>query len=398
MSTGPLSPFRIVDLTRVLAGPFCTMQLADLGAEVIKVEAPGRGDDTRAWGPPFVSGESAYFMSINRSKRSLTLNLKTPMGKDILWRLLSNSDVLVENFRPGSLGRLGFDYEAVSKRLPRVVYCSISGFGHTGPHSHLPGYDVLIQGEAGLMSLTGEAEGAPYKVGASISDVTAGMAAVQGILAALLERERTGQGRHVDIAMLDVSASLLTYQAGIYFATGTPPQRRGNAHPSIVPYSTYPCADGTLILAVGNDSLFERFCKAIERPELPTDERYATAAARVQNREAMDQLLETILIARPRDQWIQRLRTEGVPCGAVRDVGEICTSPQLEARGMLQRVEHPVAGSVGQVGSPIVLHGGQEAEPMRPPPGLGQHTEEVLEQLLGISGEEVAKLREEGVV
>ena len=398
MSTGPLSPYRIVDLTRVLAGPFCTMQLADLGAEVIKVEAPGRGDDTRAWGPPFVSGESAYFMSINRSKRSLTLNLKTPPGKDVLWRLLERSDVLVENFRPGSLERLGFGYEAVSERLPRVVYCSISGFGHTGPDSHLPGYDVLIQGEAGLMSLTGEADGPPFKVGASISDVTAGMAAVSGILAALLERERTGKGRHVDIAMLDVSASLLTYQAGIYFATDTPPKRRGNAHPTIVPYSTYPCADGTLILAVGNDSLFERFCQVIERPELFGDERFATAAARVENREAMDQILETVLAPRPRDQWIQRLRDQGVPCGAVRDVGEICTSPQLQARGMLGRVDHPVAGSVGQIGSPIVIHGGEELEPMRPPPGLGQHTEEVLEELLGLSEKEVAKLREDGVV
>ncbi len=398
MSTGPLSPYRIVDLTRVLAGPFCTMQLADLGAEVIKVEAPGRGDDTRAWGPPFVSGESAYFMSINRSKRSLTLNLKDPRGKDILWRLLERSDVLVENFRPGSLGRLGFSYEEVSARLPKVVYCSISGFGHTGPDSHLPGYDVLIQGEAGLMSLTGDADGPPFKVGASISDVTAGMAAVSGILAALLQRDRTGKGRHVDIAMLDVSASLLTYQAGIYFATDAPPQRRGNAHPTIVPYSTYPCADGTIIVAVGNDSLFERFCEAIEQPQLLADERYASAASRVENREAMDTALEAILTKRPRDQWISRLRAKGVPCGAVRDVGEICTSPQLSARGMLQRVDHPVAGSVGQVGSPVVMHGGDEAEPMRPPPGLGQHTGEVLGELLGMEAEEVAALREDGVV
>ena len=398
MSQGPLAPYRIVDLTRVLAGPYCTMQLADLGAEVIKVEAPGRGDDTRAWGPPFVNGESAYFMSINRNKQSVTLNLKAPRGKEILWRLLEQSDVLVENFRPGSLRRLGFGYEAVNERLPRVVYCSISGFGHTGPDSHLPGYDVLIQGEAGLMSLTGETDGEPFKVGASISDVTAGMAAVQGILAALLERERTGMGRHVDIAMLDVSASLLTYQAGIYFATGEPPRRRGNAHPTIVPYSTYPCADGTLIVAVGNDSLFERFCAVIEHPEFYADERYATAAARVENRESMDATLEAILSRHPRDAWIQKLRSEGVPCGAVRDVGEICTSPQLQARGMLRRVDHPVAGSVGQLGSPIVMHGGPDADPMEPPPGLGQHTDELLTGLLGMSPDEVAKLREDGVL
>ncbi len=398
MSTGPLSPYRIVDLTRVLAGPFCTMQLADLGAEVIKVEAPGRGDDTRAWGPPFVEGESAYFMSINRRKRSLTLNLKAPAGKDVLWRLLERSDVLVENFRPGALERLGFGYEEVSARLPKVVYCSISGFGHTGPDSHLPGYDVLIQGEAGLMSLTGEAQGPPCKVGTSISDVTAGMAAVSGILAALLERERTGKGRHVDIAMLDVSASLLTYQAGIYFATDEPPQRRGNAHPTIVPYSTYPCSDGTIIVAVGNDSLFERFCKVIERPELLDDARFSTAAARVENRAAMDELLGQLLPQKTRDQWIEGLRGEGVPCGAVRTVGEICTSPQLEARGMLQRVDHPVAGSVGQVGSPLVMHGGEDAGPMSPPPGLGQHNRELLTELLGLSADEVAKLEEDGVV
>ena len=398
MSQGPLAPYRIVDLTRVLAGPYCTMQLADLGAEVIKVEAPGRGDDTRAWGPPFVNGESAYFMSINRNKQSVTLNLKAPRGKEILWRLLEQSDVLVENFRPGSLRRLGFGYEAVNERLPRVVYCSISGFGHTGPDSHLPGYDVLIQGEAGLMSLTGETDGEPFKVGASISDVTAGMAAVQGILAALLERERTGRGRHVDIAMLDVSAALLTYQAGIYFATGAAPARRGNAHPTIVPYSTYPCADGTLILAVGNDSLFARFCEVIDKPQLVSDERFASAAARVENREAMDRELQQILSARPRDAWIERLREAGVPCGAVRDVAEVCSSPQLQARQMLQTVQHPVAGPVGQVGSPIVIHGGPDPEPMQPPPGLGAHTEQVLESLLGISAEEAGRLRDEGVV
>jgi crotonobetainyl-CoA:carnitine CoA-transferase CaiB-like acyl-CoA transferase len=397
MPDRPLSPYRVADLTRVLAGPYCTMQLADLGAEVIKLEAPGRGDDTRAWGPPFVEGESAYFLSINRSKKSLTLDLKHPRGKEVLWRLLERCDVLVENFRPGALERLGFGYQSVAARLPELVYCSISGFGHSGPDSSLPGYDVLIQGEAGLMSVTGAEDGPPLKVGASISDITAGMAAVQGILAALLQRERDGRGQHVDIAMLDTSAALLTYQAGIQFATGRPPRRRGNAHPTIVPYSTYPCADGTLILAAGNDALFAGLCQVLERPELARDPRFSTAEARVRQRQELDALLERLLAARPRDEWLRLLRQQGVPCGAVRDVGEVCSSPQLSARGMLPRVVHPTAGELGQVGSPLKLSGAPPAPP-DPPPLLGQHTEQLLCELLGYSAQEVAGLRDAGVI
>lgn len=396
MSTGPLAPYRIADLTRVLAGPFCTMQLADLGAEVIKIEAPGKGDDTRAWGPPFVEGESAYFMSINRNKKSVTLNLKADRGKEILWKLLEHCDVLVENFRPGALERLGFGYQEVSTRLPELVYCSVSGFGHTGPDARLPGYDVLIQGESGLMSLTGDADGPPFKLGTSISDLTAGMIATQGILAALLERERTGLGQQVDVAMLDASAALLTYQAGIYFATGRTPTRRGNAHPTIVPYSTYPSADGTLIVAVGNDTLFVTFCEVLGREEISADPRFATAAARVEHREELDQILCDLLVQRPRDHWIEVLRRHGIPCGAVRDLSEVCGSTQLKARGMVQQVQHAKAGAVGQLGSPI--HLSRSAGSLMPPPLLGQHTQEILESMLGLSAEEVRQLREAGVV
>jgi len=394
---GPLAPYRVADLTRILSGPFCTMQLGDLGAEVIKIEAPGKGDDTRAWGPPFINGESSYFLSINRNKKSVTLNLKSGRGQELLWQLLERSDVLVENFRPGALERLGFSFDAVHARLPQLVYCSVSGFGHTGPDRSLPGYDVLIQGAAGLMSLTGEPGGPPYKLGVSISDLSAGMMAVQGILAALLARERSGQGQHVDISMLDGSAALLTYQAGIHFATGEVPHRRGNAHPSIAPYSTYPAQDGTMIVAVGNDTLFGRLCQTIDRPDLATDQRFATAAARVQNRDELDRLLCDILQTRPREHWIARMRQVGIPCGMVRDVAEVCASPQLRARGMIQQMAHPTAGTVGQLGSPLALSG-TPCSLRLPPPLVGQHTEEVLTGLLGLPAQEVAQLRSDGVL
>lgn len=392
---GPLTGIRVVDLTRVLAGPFCTMQLGDLGADVIKVESAD-GDDTRAWGPPFVEGESAYFMSINRNKRSLTLNLKHAEGKAILWRLLEGADVLVENFRPGTMTKLGFGHDAVAARFPRLVYCAVSGFGQTGPDRDLPGYDVLIQGESGLMSLTGEEGGTPFKLGVSISDLTAGMAACQGILAALLARARTGRGQLVDISMLDVSASLLTFQAGIHFATGAIPRRRGNAHPSIVPYSTYPTSDGTVIVAVGNDSLFQKFCAAIARPELVSDERFATAAARVVNREALDALLREVLAGETRDHWLATLRRAGVPCGAVRDLGEVARSSQLAARGMLPAVTHPRAGEVRMLG-PSLLLGETPASIRLPPPLLGEHSEEIL-AALGYAPAEVARLRAAGAI
>jgi len=355
------------------------------------------GDDTRAWGPPFVEGESAYFMSVNRNKRSLTLNLKAKEGKEILWKLLERSDVLLENFRPGTMERLGFGYEAVSARLPRVIYCSISGFGQTGPDRDLPGYDVLIQGESGLMSLTGDEGGPPYKLGVSISDLAAGMAATQGILAALLHRERTGKGQRVDISMLDVSASLLTFQAGIHFATGQIPRRRGNAHPTIVPYSTYATAEGTLILAVGNDALFVRCCEVLGSPDLARDPRFATASARVENRAILDGVLADILRRQPRDHWITLLREKGVPCGAVRDLAEVCASPQLHARHMVQQMEHPRAGAIRLLGSPVQLDDTPPSLRL-PPPLLGEHNEVILRGLLGLSSEQVARVVEKKVI
>jgi crotonobetainyl-CoA:carnitine CoA-transferase CaiB-like acyl-CoA transferase len=396
MPDGPLASFCIADLTRVLAGPFCTMQLGDLGAEVIKIETPQSGDDTRAWGPPFVEGESAYFLSINRNKRSLSLNLKEDEGRAILWRILERCDGLVENFRPGTMERLGFGYPEVSVRFPRLVYCSISGFGQTGPNRSLPGYDLLIQGESGLMSLTGDKAGPPYKLGVSVSDLVAGMAACQGILAAFLDRERTGKGQHVDISMLDISASLLSFQAGIFFATGRVPSRLGNAHPTIVPYSTYPCRDGTLIVAVGNDALFSRLCQAIGAPELATDTRFTSASARVENRQALDGLLVEILAAEGRDHWIALLRAEGIPCGAVRDLGEVCRSPQLAARGMLTQMEHPRAGTIDQLG-PAVKLSRTPCDLRLPPPLLGQHTEEIL-SWLGLEDDEIKRLRQKRAI
>jgi crotonobetainyl-CoA:carnitine CoA-transferase CaiB-like acyl-CoA transferase len=344
-----------------------------------------------------VKGESAYFMSVNRNKRSLTLNLKAQEGKEILWKLLERCDVLLENFRPGTMERLGFGYQTVAARLPQLVYCSISGFGQTGPDRDLPGYDVLIQGESGLMSLTGDEGGPPYKLGVSISDLAAGMAATQGILATLLHRERTGKGQQVDISMLDVSASLLTFQASIYFATQEVPRRRGNAHPTIVPYSTYETADGTLILAVGNDALFVRCCEVMGCPDLARDPRFATASARVENRTLLDGMLADLLKRQPRDHWIGLLREKGVPCGAVRDLAEVCASPQLRARHMLPEIEHRRAGAITLLGSPLRL---SDTPPNLdlPPPLLGQHTEEILRDLLGLSAEEVARLAEKKVI
>ncbi|OGL04959.1 MAG: formyl-CoA transferase, partial [Candidatus Rokubacteria bacterium RIFCSPLOWO2_02_FULL_71_18] len=291
---GPLRGVRVLDLTRVLAGPFCAMLLADMGAEVIKVEEPGRGDDTRSW-PPFVGGEATYFMSVNRGKKSVTLNLKAPEGRRILTALVRRSDVLLENFRAGTMDRLGLGWAALRKVNPRLIYCAVSGFGESGPEAHRGGYDLIVQAESGIMDITGFADGPPVKVGNSIADLVAGMSAAHGVTLALLARQRTRRGQKVEIAMLDVMASLLTYQAGLYFGTGARPVRRGNAHPSIVPYEVFKAADAYLTLGVANNSLWERCCAALERPELAKDPRYATETARVQHRDTLVPLLNEIL-------------------------------------------------------------------------------------------------------
>jgi formyl-CoA transferase/CoA:oxalate CoA-transferase len=378
--SGPLAGLTILDLTRVLSGPYCTMLLADMGARVIKIEHPGRGDDTRAWGPPFVGAESAYFLSINRNKESVTLDFKTPEGRDILERLAGRADVLVENFRPGTLARAGFDYEAIALRHPRLVYCSISGFGQTGPRREQPGYDAVIQAEGGLMSVTGDPDGPAYRVGIAIADLVAGLMAAQGIALALVARQRTGFGQQVDISMLDGVVSLLSYHASTYLTTGAPSRRVGNRHATIAPYDTFAAADGEFFLAVGNDDQFGRFCGVAGLPELPRDERFATNPARVVNREALVALLLPVLRTRPRERWIAALTEAGVPCGAVREVPEVMSDPQVLARHMIEAVEHASLGQMKVLGVPIKLSETPGAV-RTAPPTLGQHTDAVLREL-----------------
>jgi len=389
----PLHGVRVVDLTRVLAGPFCAMSLGDMGAEIIKIEEPGKGDDTRGW-PPFVGGEATYFLSVNRNKKSLTLNMKAPEGQDILRRLLARADVVIENFRPGTMERLGFGYETLRRANPRLVYCSISGFGESGPEAHRPGYDLIVQGESGVMDITGFPEGPPVKVGNSIGDLVAGMAAAQGITLALLSREKTGKGQKVEIGMLDVMASLLTYQAGLYWNAGGRPTRRGNEHPSIVPYEVFKAQDVYITLGVANNSLWERTCRALEREDLVRDPRFDTEANRVTNRKV---LVNEILGARPADEWLARLDGAGVPAGRIKSVAEVCESAHLRARGMMVSLAHPKAGAITVMGVPLRLHGTPGAAAL-PPPLLGQHTDEILTGLLRVPKARVEALRAGGVV
>jgi formyl-CoA transferase len=393
----PLEGLRVVDLTRVLSGPYCTMQLGDMGAEVIKVEQPGKGDDTRAFAPPFQGDEAAYFLSVNRNKKSITLDMKSEAGKEVLWRLIDKSDILVENFRPGAMDRLGFGYAAVKKRRPAIIYASISGFGQSGPQKDRPGYDVIVQGEAGIMDITGPKDGAPYKVGAAIGDLVSGLYAVQGILAALYAARATGSGQHLEISMYEAMASLLTFNAGIYFATGDTPRRRGNEHPTIVPYETFEAADGWINLGVANDDLWRRFCKAAETPDLVDDPRFAKAADRVRNRKELVPLVRAIIRKRSRDDWLKRLDKTGVPSGAIRTVGEVCDGDLLKARGMIAEMEHTSAGLVKAVKNAMHLSD-TPLDAYAAPPRLGEHTREVLTGLLGYSKAEVEALALDGVV
>jgi crotonobetainyl-CoA:carnitine CoA-transferase CaiB-like acyl-CoA transferase len=393
---GPLTGVRVLDLTRVLAGPFCAMMLGDMGAEVIKVEEPGKGDDTRSW-PPFVGGESTYFMSVNRSKKSITLNLKAPEGREVLRKLAKKSDVLLENFRPGTMDKLGFGYRALARLNPRLVYCSVSGFGESGPEAHRAGYDLVIQAESGVMDLTGFADGPPVKVGNSIADLVAGMSAAHGVVLALLARSRTRRGQKVEISMLDAMAALLTYQAGIYFATGQRPTRRGNAHPSIVPYEVFTASDGFVALGVANDSLWQRCCTALQRPDLIADPRFDTVARRVENRDTLIPLLNGIMAARPAAEWLGRFEAAGVPAGRIKSVPEVCESPHLLARGMITTLPHPAAGKVTVMGVPVQLHS-TPGSLRQAPPRLGEHTDEVLRKLARVPARQIARLRERGVV
>jgi crotonobetainyl-CoA:carnitine CoA-transferase CaiB-like acyl-CoA transferase len=393
----PLEGLTVVDLTRVLSGPYCTMQLADMGARVIKVERPGAGDDTRAWGPPFIEGESAYFLSINRNKESVTLNFKHPEGRQILEDLIARADILVENFRPGTLDELGFDFASVSKRYPRLIYASVSGFGQSGPLRDRAGYDAVLQGEAGIMSLTGPPDGSGYKVGVAIADLVSGLYAAQGILLALYAREKTGRGQHVDVAMLDSVAALLTYQAAIYFATGAPPPRLGNAHPTVAPYETFQASDGDVVIAAGNDDLWRKFCAVAGLDALANDERFARNRDRVRNYAELRPILADAFKRRTRADWMKALDEAGVPAGSVRDLHEVLTDAQLTAREMVQAVEHATAGTVHVLGVPVKMS--ETAGSVRtPPPLLGQHTEAVLVHDLGIDPSRAASLRAAGVI
>ena len=382
----PLAGVRVLDLTRVVSGPFCTMLLGDLGADVVKVEEPGRGDESRTYGPPFQGGESAYFLSVNRNKRGIALDLKTEQGLETALALATQADVVVENFRPGALDRLGLGWEALRAVNPRLVLCSITGFGREGPEADRPGYDLIVQGEAGIMGITGVPDGPPTKVGTSVADLVTGLYASQAVLAALRLRDATGAGQRVEVAMLDALASLLTFNAGIYFATGRDPVRRGNAHATIVPYETFEAADGWVNIGVANDKFWALFCTAAGCAELLNDPRFARATARVENRAALMDSLIPLIRARPRDEWVARLSAAGVPSGAIRTVGEVCAAPQLTERGMVLEAVHPAAGVTRSLASPARFGGASPPAPL-PAPMLGQHQDEVLRDWLGAAHE-----------
>jgi len=394
---GPLEGIRVVDLTRILAGPYCTMMLGDMGAEVIKIEHPKGGDDTRGWGPPFLNGVSTYFISINRNKKSLTLNLKDERGKELLRDLIRKGDVVVENFRPGALDKLGFSWEEIHRINPAVIFASLSGFGQTGPRRSEPGFDVVIQGEGGIMSITGEPDGPPSKFGASIADITAGMLAAQGVLLSLYHREKTGVGQMVDVGMLDGQVALLTYHANNYFGTGKLPPRRGNKHPSITPYEMYACKDGYFNLGVGNDSLWRRFCDAMGLGDIKEDPKFAINKDRVDNRLELQEILDAFFAKKTVGETLDTLRGAGIPCGPINNLAQVLSEPQILAREMVVDVDVPVAGPTKVTGVPIKLSKTPGAV-RTPPPTLGQHTDEVLESVLGMDEAQRNTLREDGVV
>jgi succinate---hydroxymethylglutarate CoA-transferase len=395
-NSGALAGIRVVDLTRILAGPFCAMMLGDMGADIVKVEPPGTGDDTRTWGPPFAAGEAAYFLGVNRNKRSLTLNLAAPAGQAVLRQLLARADVLIDNFKLGTLAKWGFTNAWFDEQAPRLVRCQITGYGSTGPKAQLPGYDFILQAESGLMSICGPADGGPTKYGVAIVDVCTGMLACNSILAALNARSRTGRGQKVEVSLYESSLAMLVNVAANVLVTGKGGGRFGNGHPSIVPYTTYSAADAMVALAVGNDTQFAKAASVLGHPEWAKDERFATNRARVANRELIDGLIGEALAADTADNWLAKLKAVGVPCGRINTVAQALDDPQTAARRMVETVPHPTIGDLKMLGIPFKFSD-TPAAVRRPPPLLGEHTDEVLGEL-GIDAAAIAKLRSEKVV
>lgn len=396
-SGGALDGLRVLDLTRILAGPLCTQMLGDMGADVIKVEPPAGGDDTRTWGPPFAGGESAYFLGLNRNKRSVTLNMAGEPGQEIFAQLVRKADVLVENFKLGTLEKWGFGNEWLQKNAPQLIRCSITGYGSSGPDKALPGYDFILQAESGLMSICGEPDGTPTKYGVAIVDVVTGLYACNSILAALAARQRTGHGQHVEVCLYDSGIAMLINVASNYLVSGKDARRFGNGHPNVVPYTTYPTADGMIAVAVGNDGQFARFSETVGHPEWAGDARFTKNPARVTNREALDSLITGALQAQKTATWIEKLRAVGVPCGPINTVADALNDPHTFARDMVRTIPHPSAGEIKLVGIPFRLNG-TPATIRRAPPLLGEHTEEVLSKELGLSKQRVNALRADKVV
>ncbi|MCE1003819.1 MULTISPECIES: CaiB/BaiF CoA transferase family protein [Pseudomonas] len=405
---GALTGYRVLDLSRVLAGPWCGQILADLGAEVIKVERPGAGDDTRGWGPPWMKGENgeatheaSYYQSTNRGKLSVALNLASNEGQELVRALVTHCDVLIENYKAGSLAKYGLDYASLSQLNPRLVYCSVTGFGQTGPRAAEPGYDFIIQGIGGLMSITGERDdlpgGGPQKVGVAFSDLMTGLYSTVAIQAALLSREKSGVGQHIDMALLDVQVATLCNQSQNYLASGKPPGRYGNAHANIVPYQVFRASDQDFVIACGNDSQFVALCEAIGLVDLPSDPRFARNADRVTYREAVIEILTQHFLGATADEWVRRIHPQGVPVGAINSIAQALDEPQVKARNMLVNIPHPLKADFVTVGSPIKLSG-TPVEYLRPAPMLGEHTDEVLKRQLGLDDERLAELKARGVI
>jgi crotonobetainyl-CoA:carnitine CoA-transferase CaiB-like acyl-CoA transferase len=405
---GPLSHIRVLDLSRVLAAPWAGQNLADLGAEVIKVERPGKGDDSRAYGPPWLkdrsgndTAESAYFAAANRGKKSITVDLSKPQGQELVRKLAEHSDVLLENYKYGDLARYGLGYADLKRVNPGLIYCSVTGFGQTGPYRDRPGYDFMIQGMGGLMSITGERDdlpgGGPQRVGVPIVDIMTGMYASIAVCAAIAHRAETGVGQHLDLALLDTQVAFLANQAMNYLATGDIPGRLGNAHPNIVPYQTFTTSDGAIILACGNDNLYRKFCEVAGRPDLATDERFVTNGKRVENRATLTPLLADVFAKKTTREWVDALETAGVPNGPINNIAQVFEEPQVVARGVKIELEHPTAGTVPLVASPMRFSA-TPVEPKRPPPVLGQHTDEILRDLLGLDAAAIAELKAAKIV